>query len=88
MSQSKYINDSLTTRVAVLETTVQHIHETMERIENIMNAGFSEVRKEIGTVRGEMGGFRSEISSNFRWLMSLILSGIILPIVLRIFHVL
>jgi tetrahydromethanopterin S-methyltransferase subunit G len=43
-------NDDNTTRIAVLETTVGHIHETLERIEKNIEKGFTEVNQRIDNI--------------------------------------
>ena len=67
-------------RIAVLETTITHIHETLERIEQRMYAGFTEVNKRIDTIEqkiiscdqkieSKFDTLDRKIDSNFKWLL-------------------
>lgn len=74
-----HANDSNTTRIAILETTVSHINETLIRLETAMTKGFGESRAETGSIRREM-------AIQFRWVMGTLVLGYIFPIISRLLH--
>ena len=66
------IHESNTTRIAVLENTAIHTNETLKRLEDKIEKGFYESRKES--------------MSQFRWIMGTIGVGFIMPTILKLLH--
>lgn len=60
-----YKHDDNTTRIAILETTIGHIHETLERIEKNMDKGFSEVSAKFGEVNKIIDNIESKMEKGF-----------------------
>lgn len=64
---NKMSNDE---RIAVLETTIIHIHETLERIEKNMNQKFNELSSKIDKTNERIDKINDRLWSNFLWLIS------------------
>lgn len=75
MSHSKLTNDSNTTRIAILETNISHIHETLERIENNMSIGFANIHNRFEKIDDRFNKIESKVDSNFKWLITLYIGG-------------
>lgn len=77
-------------RLTKLELVVDNIHmslfhEIKESMKQ-MNKRLDDITKEISDLRKELNDLRKEGSSNFRYTISIIL--ILMPVVLKILHVL
>lgn len=67
MGEPKFKQDSHETRIALLEQSILHIHEAIERIEKSMIDGFSQLNMRIDKLDSRMW-------TNFLWLMATMLS--------------
>ena len=72
--EEKVINypNSIETRVAILEVSVVNISQTLLRLENKIDVGFSDIKNEFKDVRTELKDIRKEIKSDVKWLLVII----------------
>jgi len=68
-------------RIAILETTVGHVHETLERMEKNIEKGFSQVvsrlnniETKIERVENRMDKINDRLWSNFIWIIGAIVA--------------
>lgn len=68
-------------RLASLETRlVAEISGLRAEMREEINGVRSEIRGEIGTVRGEIADLRRHVTTQFYWMLTLILGSILIPI--------
>ena len=80
-------HDDNTTRIAVLETTASHIHETLERIEKRLDSMNEKIDKGFSEVNGRVDKINDRLWSNFLWLLGVIV-GVFMSVTGFIAHAL
>lgn len=54
------------TRIALLEQSITHVHETLHRIETVMADGFNKIHAEISGVREELKGEIQDVRGDLK----------------------
>lgn len=65
--EEKMKNNSLETRVALVEQAIGHVSETLSRLENKMDAGFKKMDEKFEKLDKEIKLFDSRLWTNFYW---------------------
>ncbi len=72
MTKIKKIEHSEETRISLLELSIQHINETLLRLEK----RFDKIDSKFDKVDSRLESIDNKIDSNFKWLLSFVLSGL------------
>lgn len=71
--------DSVEVRLARLEGAFVQINERLGSLENRFVAEIGAVRGEMGEVRGEIRDLRRQLTTQFYWILTLVLGSIVIP---------
>ncbi len=69
MNKNESIND---TKIAILETTNNHLNKTLERMERLIEKNQSEVLSSINEIKHQIKSFDSRLWTNFYWILGAI----------------
>lgn len=67
--EEKMRQNSLETRIALVEQSIIHISETMIRVENKIENGFKKVDEKIDKIEKEIKLFDHRLWTNFYWIL-------------------
>lgn len=80
----KSYTNSLETRVALVEMAIVNINQTLIRLENKIDFGFSECKADSKSLSCEIKEIRKDMRYDFRWTLTII--GVLGAVMAHGFH--
>ncbi len=77
--------NSQETRLALLEQSIGHIHESIERLEKSIHGGFEVTNHNLAKIEARLDKFNERIWANFYWILGTMasLTGIVIGVMAK-----